>query len=464
MSWNKFDTMVEIIRIRPGGPLADGPYIPFEIKLEHPRDQYLHYKLVALLREESERLLKSYTEIAFDSVAFYFHAAHVPIETLADLIINNDFRLPGIHWEGKHDSHVPTNGTYVESTGSAIQAVDCVVDVQTTYMKQITIDQAEQCARDLVDIYHARYCRSKCDDFEHCDALLPRKNSAGRIRTVLEISVLAECDKKIAREIQNIAKRSDARVAKLRDVVEQHRRMRMSHNLSSLSCRQWYHRVGKHIESVLIRRRTCDSVDAPNESELLQLYPKGWFKDHVFSHLEGIHAENTGSSPDDVNTISGRNDRNIATEPGDLCNSNLASKAIQCPCNLTEMHALEIQNKDLVRFKEEETLQREHEELQREHEELRRTNEELRRKLAQQQNQTGDLDGPQSSQKKAIKENVLPIQNLVQLNQHSGIIEKGNIKDAPRKGRSKATKTQPKRVHGGNENIYRKEYRYTKKR
>ena len=99
----------------------------------------------------------------------------------------------------------------------------------------------------------------------------------------------------------------------------------------------------------------------------------------------------------------------------------------------------------------------------RKNEDLQRKNEELQRS-AQQENQTGNLDGPQSSQKKTIEENVLPIKNVLQLKQHSGIIEKGNIKDAPKKGRSKATKTQPKRGHGGNENIYQKEYRYTKKR
>lgn len=113
--------MVEIIRIRPGESLADEPYCPFEIKLEKPRDQYLHAEILALLREESERILKIDRRQVFDSVAFSLDGAPVPIETLAGYIIYgiNNFRLQYISWEGKHDSHVPNNGRTVESTGSS---------------------------------------------------------------------------------------------------------------------------------------------------------------------------------------------------------------------------------------------------------------------------------------------------------------------------------------------------------
>ena len=111
--------MVEIIRIRPGKSLADEPYCPFEIKLEKPRDQYLHAEILALLREESERILKIDRRQVFDSVAFSFGGAPVPIETLAGYIIKSNFRLQYISWEGKHDSHVPNNGRTVESTGSS---------------------------------------------------------------------------------------------------------------------------------------------------------------------------------------------------------------------------------------------------------------------------------------------------------------------------------------------------------
>lgn len=464
LGWNKSGVMVEIIRIRPSGKHSKNiPYIPFEIKLEKSRDEYLHREVVELLREESERILKNHRDIAFDSIAFYFYGGSVTIEILAKLIIVNSSRLPRIFWEGKHDSHVPPSGSDMESVGLANETFDCLADPQRMHNKQISMKQAEQCARDLVDIYHARYHICSCDDFEHCNALLPRKNSDGRTRTDLEISVLNECDKKIARELENIAKRSDACVARLREMFENHRRVRMSYKLSSDSCEQWYRHVGIHIERVLTHRRSCGSIDAQKESELQQLYPKGWFEYHVFPHLEEIHPENRGSAPEDVINTSGRNDTNFITELEDrnVYNSHMVSKAIQCLHKRNEMHKQEILKKDLERYKGEGEIKMSQKKMQREIEELRGT-------LAQ-QNQTGDLDGLQSSQEKTIEENVikqmpLPVQDLVELSHLSERIEKENKNDAPKKDRSKAMKTQPKRVYGGSENIYQKEYRYTKKR
>jgi hypothetical protein len=463
--------MVEIIRIRPGESLADEPYYPFEIKLEKPRDQYLHAEILALLREESERILKIDRRQVFDSVAFSLDGAPVPIETLAGYIIINNFRLQYISWEGKHDSHVPNNGRTVESTGSANQTLECLTDVHKMQNRHITIKQAEICARDLVDIYHARYCTSKCDDFEHCNALLPRKNSEGRKRTDLEISVLAECDKKIERDIENIAKRSDACVGKLLEVVENHRRLRMSYKLSSDSCEKWYRRVGIYIERVLRSSRAYGSIDAQKESELLQLYPKGWFECHVFRHLEEIHTENRGSAPEDVINTSGRNDTNMITEleARNLYNSHRVSKAIQCLHDRNKKHEQEIRSKDLQRFKEGAETQRQNKKLQRLNEELQMENEKLRNGMSEQY-QTDDLNGPQSSRGKNIQEMVRqqipqPIQNVEQSKYHPERKEKENKYDAPKKGPSKVTKTRPKRVHGGgNENIYLKEYRYTKRR
>ncbi len=247
-------------------------------------------------------------------------------------------------------------------------------------------------------------------------------------------------------------------------MVENHRRSRMSHKLSSDSCELWYRRVGIYIERVLISRRAYSSIDAQKESELLQLYPKGCFEYHVFRHLEKIHTDNRASSPEDIINTSGRNDTNIITEleARNLHNSHQVSKAIQCLHNRNKKHDQEMQDKDLQRFKEGAKMQMKIKKLQMENEKLR--------SCLSEQYQTDDLNGPQSSQRKNIQEMVrqqisLPVQDNELSKHHLEGIEKENKNDAPKKGPSKVTKTRPKRVHGGgNENIYKKEYRHTRRR
>ena len=66
--------MVEIVRIQNKQELSGDAHVcpPFEIKLNKPREMHAVREILALIEEESERILKTDYGKQFDSVAFSF--------------------------------------------------------------------------------------------------------------------------------------------------------------------------------------------------------------------------------------------------------------------------------------------------------------------------------------------------------------------------------------------------------
>jgi len=362
--------MVEIVRIENkqelNGDARVGP--PFEIMLEKPKELHLHREILALLQEERERMLKTDYGKQFDSVTFSFKGkSDIPIEILASWILRNHKVILHVYWTGKSGPYAAPKGIQVDSVQSDVrddfhkddEDKDLHPDTSTVSLKLITIEQAEKCAKQLVDIYHARFCLHNKNDFEHANAILLKKASQGRKRTDLEILVLKECEDKIKREIRNLAKRSDASETKLTEVAGNHRRNMLSYVVSSEPYEKWYKDVGFYIENVAttkIRHLTAyDLSNEQKEGELLPLYPKGWFDRHVFRHLENIHSENVGSAPEDIKNICGRNDRDIHTElqEKNRYNSHTVAKAQETNNNLREKQKQTIHELTLKFYKKE---------------------------------------------------------------------------------------------------------------
>lgn len=456
--------MVEIVRIQKKKDLSHvGP--PFEIKLEKSRELLLHREILALIQEESERILKTDHGRQFDSVAFSLADIPVPIDLLATWILKNQREVSHIYWSGKCDSCAPPTASHVDSVESASRTEchrDPHPDAQVVPLKRITISQAEKCAEQLVDIYHARYCLNRQDDFEHANAILLKKNSQGRSRTDLEMMILFECDKKIKRELQNVARRSDACEAKLIEVAEKHRQNMLSYVLSPDPYEEWYHDVGSYIKNVAatrIRHRTSRQLsNEEKEAEVLPLYPKGWFDCHVFPHLEEIHAENDGSAPEDINNMCGRNDRNIQTElqHRNLYSSHEVARAYQSNSRLRQEHKAQIHDMELKYYRQQALNKLETNKL---------------RKTIDQKNETCSLNDSLSGHNKTIQEierqqTVLNTQAPAETKSNLVVREKENFNHAQRKGQVKRTKRQPDehKKPKEHENPYKRHYAGNRRR
>ena len=460
--------MFEIIRIPPLDSARLGNLF-FEIKFETPREStretsLLQRDVMELLREESERVLnservlKSDHGVDFDSVAFFMGLYRITNEKLAMMIIESDARVANIKWTAQKGTLVVPRDDISGKYGTESTVCDCKLQ------PSMTIVQAESCAKTIVDIYHARYCEGKKDDFEHSNALLPRKNVDGRERTDLELQVLSECNKKIDREIENLEKRSGACKEHLLNVVEKYRLSKISQRLPLESCIDWYVSVGlciKNVASTTIGHRHLPYLtEEQKASQLHYMYPKGWFDVHIFPHVEVVHEDNEGSAPEEIRHMTGANDRNRQEQPQirNKYNSNQVAKARQ---SLTEYR-----DKTERSRLEEKVIS-----LRREGVQIRRINE-LQKQLDERSSTNGSTSVEMNTTpEKVTLQGALPVQNPVHSDGQIEILKEGNILDAPKKGlsqgkgRPKVTKTRPKRVHrGDNENIYQREYRNTKRR
>lgn len=472
---NSIETMAEIVRIANDRDSLPYASLPFEIILEKPRELLLHREVMALIQEESERILKT-TDYGkqFDSVAFSLYGISVQIDLLALWILENQSEVYDIRWSGKH--HLPVvapTDCHIDSVGSAIRTEggeDLHRDeAQEVPLKQISrIQEVEECAKQLVDIYHARFCLVNQDDFEHANAILLKKASQGRTRTELEIMVFNECNEKIMREVRNLTKRSNACEAHLVKVTKHHRHNLLSYVLSPNSYKKWYEDVGAYIEKVAvtkIRHRTARHLSKEEkQAELRPLYPKGWFDPHVFHHLESIHPENVGSAPEDIKNMCGRNDRNIHTEMQErnLYNSHMVAKAHQRIENLEEQHKNDIHDLTLKINRE---CARHIMKFKKENNTLGKTLEES------QQFHSCSLNNSQSGPTRTIQEierpqRVLITQDPAKTMNLTTMREKENVKDAQKKGQVTATKRQQDTRHNPKEyeNPYKRCYTNTRRR
>jgi len=341
--------MSDIVRIR-----SRFDDVNLEFRLQHPRESYLQQEILDRLREETQKILNCDNGKKYDSVEFEICLARAPIERIARYIIENHKMLKHARWKGveslvndKSSETKCSENVHVSSHMAAHRG-----DEQQ-FTKFLTIEEAEDCAKVLVDMYHARYCKQKENDFENSNSLIPRKNSDGRRRTDVEMLVLSECDQKIDREIGNLVKRSPACKTELFRVVEKYREYKLSQCLSSPSCREWYHRVGSHIEDVCFRKiRGRESMIlsvAEIESELHGLYPKGWFECHVFQNVEEIHPENGNSAPENIKNMVGSNDRNMQTElhHRNLYNSHEVARAYENKSRERQEHQAQLHDMNL---------------------------------------------------------------------------------------------------------------------
>ena len=116
---NSIETMIEIVRLQYDMDSLPYTSLPFEIVLEKPRELLLHREVMALIQEESERLLKTTDHgKQFDSVEFSLNGIPVQIDLLAKWILENQ-SICDIRWSGKLHSpvFVPT-ACQGESVGS----------------------------------------------------------------------------------------------------------------------------------------------------------------------------------------------------------------------------------------------------------------------------------------------------------------------------------------------------------
>lgn len=513
--------MVEIVRIQNEQELSGDAHVcpTFEIILNKPREMHAVREILALIEEESERILKTDYGKQFDSVAFSFTELDLASDLLASWIQRNHAVLPGVRWMGKCAPCAAPADSQVDSVEAAVRT-DCHheprADENTVSLKRIPLDQAEKCAKQLVDIYHARCCLANQDDFEHADALLLKKDSEGRRRTELEKMVLNECEIKIKREVQNLAKRSGACETTLTEVTEKHRRNMVSYVVSPEPYEKWYRDVGSYIEKVAatkIRHLKAHHLNKEEkEAELFPLYPKGWFDRHVFHHLENIDTENVDSSAEDIANVCGRNDRNIDEEirQRNLHNSHIVAKALTWIENSDKRnqdkiheiilrHAQEESQYVMALKKEYNKLKKFIEDMQQNHsnslkeqihnvelEYLRKENrefykhkkeiQELEKKIKElekiieemQQNHSGSLNHPQSGHTRTTQEierphTVLTTQDPAKTMDFADR-EKENVNNAQKKGQVTATKRQQDTRHNPKENPYKRCYTNTRKR
>ena len=344
-------------------------------------------------------------------------------------------------------------------------------DANTVSLKRISLYQVENCAKQLVDIYHARCCLANQDDFEHADALLLKKDSKDRRRTELEKTVLNECEKKIKREVKNLAERFGACETTLTEVTEKHRRNMVSYVVSPEPYEKWYRDVGSYIEKVAttkLRHLKAHHLNKEEKDEELRpLYPEGWFDRHVFLHLENTDTENVDSSPEDIANVCGRNDSNIDEEirQKNLYNNHTVAEYIKRYKELKQQYKILLGDIELKNLKTENHYRFKIKELEKKIKELEKIIEEM------QQNHSGSLNNPQSGHTRTTQEierpqTVLTTQAPAKTMDLTAMSGKENVNNAQEKGQVTATKRQQDTRHNPkeHENPYKRRYTNTRRR